>query len=778
MKNLHGGRETSRSGHVPRAFRRHALRTPVLIGAAAALVGAVPVVITLTSSGDPKTGSTVAARAHLDRRSPTSHQADASIGHSRTGESAGRGSGPYAWANAPINGGGFVTGLVFNPARKNLVYARTDIGGAYRWDPRTRSWIPLTDWISQRDSNLFGIESLATDPVNPNRLYLAAGTYTSAWAGNGAILRSTDQGAHFTTIPLPFKLGGNEDGRSMGERLAIDPNDDRVLYLGTRHNGLWRSADYGSTWHPVASFPVKGDTSSGMGIGFVTFDRSSGHAHTPIRTIYVGVADGATNLYRSTDGGASWSAVPGQPTGQLPQHGVLASNKELYLSYGNAPGPNGITAGSVWRLDTATGTWTNITPAFDGSGYRTYGYAGLAVDPEHPDTVMVATLDKWWAHDEIYRSTNRGASWTAISPHAVYDNSAAPYIPKAIGSWIGTLAIDPFAPGHVIYGTGSGIWGSDDATNADRGAATHWKVRAKGLEETAVLGLISPPGAASVISALGDVSGFTHTNVHAEPRTNLTNPEFSNTTGLDFAQNAPKVVARVGIGHTANGGYSTDGGLHWRPFNSTPHAGAQAGTVAVSADGRTFTWAPSDDGPFYSRDHGTTWSAGRGLPAGAQVVADRSNPNNFYALTGGVLYASTDGGATFTARTTSLPDGSLKAVGGIPGDLWIAGGSSGLLHSTNGGASFTRLTTVKVAQGVGFGKPAPGAHYQAIYLIGTVGRVFGVFRSTDQGHTWLRINDDRHQFGNLGTIITGDPDLYGRVYLTGSGRGVIYGTPR
>jgi hypothetical protein len=147
-------------------------------------------------------------------------------------------------------------------------------------------------------------------------------------------------------------------------------------------------------------------------------------------------------------------------------------------------------------------------------------------------------------------------------------------------------------------------------------------------------------------------------------------------------------------------------------------------------------------------------------------------------LTGGTLYASTDGGATFSARTASLPDGSLKAVGGLPGDLWIAAGDSGLLQSTDGGARFTRITTVKTAQGVGFGKAAPGARYQAIYLAGTVGRVFGVFRSTDEGLTWRRLNDDRHRFGYLGTIITGDPNLYGRVYIASNGRGVIYGTPR
>ncbi|MFJ4879059.1 RICIN domain-containing protein [Streptomyces sp. NPDC088745] len=672
--------------------------------------------------------------------------------------------GGYTWNNAQIVGGGFVTGLVFHPTRKDLLYARTDIGGAYRWEAAAGRWTSMTDWIGGDDWNLLGIESLATDPVDPNRVYLASGHYTNGWAGNGAILRSTDQGRTFQRTNLPFKLGGNEDGRSMGERLVVDPSDHSKLYLGTRKNGLWRSTDFGVTWSRVASFPVKDGASSGVGLSFVTFGPPGS------KTLYVGVADKGTSLYRSTDDGGTWQPVPGRPKGELPHHGVLSGDGSLYLTYTNTPGPNGVTGGSVWKHTPATGAWRNISPS---SG--NYGFAGLAVDPRRPSTVMVTTLGRWWPSDELYRSNDGGASWKALGATSVRDDSAAPYVGKGIGHWMGALAINPFDSGHVLYGTGSGIWGSKDVTAADRGGRTHWTVPAKGVEETATLGLMKPPGQ-PLISALGDVSGFRHEDLTKVPAKALSGPLFTNTTGIDFAQSKPAFMARVGLGHEQHGAYSTDGGAHWAPFAGVPVKGAGGGSVAVAADGSTLIWTAEGQRPHYSTDRGATWRAVTGLPADTAVVADRTAAHTFYALSDGTLYASTDGGRSFGGRATGLGNGPLKAAPDAAGDLWISAGGGGLLHSTDGGTGFTRLSGVQKASGIGFGKPAPGARHQALYLSGTVKGVTGLFRSDDGGSAWVRINDDRNQFGGSSiSVISGDPDMYGRVYVGSYGRGVVYG---
>jgi len=246
---------------------------------------------------------------------------------------------PYTWRNVPIVGGGFVPGIVFNASEPGLVYARTDIGGAYRWNAATSRWIPLLDWVSFDEWNLTGIDSLATDPVDPNRVYLLAGTYTNSWTSmNGAILRSTNRGTTWQRTMLPFKSGGNMPGRNMGERLAIDPNRNATLYLGARSgNGLWRSTDFGVTWSRVTSFPATGTyvqdpndpngyLSDPIGVTWIVFDPRTGTSGNTTQTIYAGVAALGTSIYRSTNGGATWSALPGQPTGFMPHHAVLASN--------------------------------------------------------------------------------------------------------------------------------------------------------------------------------------------------------------------------------------------------------------------------------------------------------------------------------------------------------------------------------------------------------------------------------------------------------------------
>ncbi|HXM58611.1 MAG TPA: hypothetical protein VOB72_24635, partial [Candidatus Dormibacteraeota bacterium] len=74
----------------------------------------------------------------------------------------------YTFKNVVTGGGGgYVPDIIFNPKQSGLAFARTDIGGAYRWNASTSSWVPLLDFTSPDDWNLMGVDSIATDPVDP-----------------------------------------------------------------------------------------------------------------------------------------------------------------------------------------------------------------------------------------------------------------------------------------------------------------------------------------------------------------------------------------------------------------------------------------------------------------------------------------------------------------------------------------------------------------------------------------------------------------------------------
>ncbi|MFD7714641.1 cellulose binding domain-containing protein [Streptomyces sp. NPDC059814] len=721
----------------------------------------------------------------------------------------------YDWKNVRIDGGGFVPGIVFNRSEKNLAYARTDIGGAYRWDQPGKRWTPLLDWVDWERWGWSGVASLASDSADPDNVYAAVGTYTNSWdPTDGAVLRSSDRGASWKASTLPFKLGGNMPGRGMGERLAVDPNRNSVLYLGAPSgNGLWRSTDSGVTWSEVTAFPNPGnysqdpsDTSGygndNQGIVWVTFDERTGSAGSATQDIYVGVADKDNTVYRSTDGGATWSRIAGQPTGYLAHKGVLdSSGGYLYLTLSDTGGPYDGGKGRIWRYATATGEWKDVSPVAEADTY--YGFSGLSVDRQQPGTLMATAYSSWWPDTQIFRSTDSGATWTQAWDYSSYpdrtnrftqDVSSVPWLtwgaspappettPK-LGWMTEALEIDPFDSNRMMYGTGATIYGTENLRNWDSGSRFRITPMVRGLEETAVNDLASPPSGAPLLSALGDVGGFRHTDLDTVPDMMFTSPNLTSTTSLDFAETSPGTVVRVGNADAApHIGFSTDNGANWFQ-GSEPSGVTGGGTVAAAADASGFVWSPEGAGVQHTTGYGSSWSASTGIPAGATVESDRKNPKKFYGYAAGTFYVSTDGGATFTAKTSSgLPaEGNVrfKAVPGTEGDVWLAGGSTagtyGLWHSTDSGATFSKLSGVDQADSVGFGKAAAGASYQTLFITAKIGGVRGVFRSTDAGTSWTRINDDAHQWGWTGAAITGDPRVYGRVYVSTNGRGIMYG---
>lgn len=688
---------------------------------------------------------------------------------------------PYAWRNVAVRGGGYVTGIQFHPRAPGLLYTRTDVGGAYRWLPDHRTWIALNDGIDRANNDLYAVLSLALDPRDPQRVYLACGAYFSDWARPAAVLRSTDRGVSWEAVDLPFKLGGNQDGRGMGERLAVDPHDGDILFLGTNHDGLWRSRDGARSWHRVASFAPRGVT-------FVLFDPASGRDGSATPVLYAGAADPARPvIHRSTDGGKSWEPLLGQPTGLLVHHAAIDAAGTLHFALADAPGPNGATTGAVWKYEPASGRWTDISPARpDPAARDTFGFAGLALDPTRPGTLYVSTLNRWTRGDEIYRTDDGGATWTPLLAPAQFHSGGAAYTKSMKPHWISDLAVDPAHPGRLWFVTGYGVWATEQArANPAAGERPLWIFANQGLEETVIDELISPPEGAPLLSAMGDLGGFRHDNLDAPPRGGMFQPFHGSNPGIDFAALAPSLMVRTHWG-PARGALSRDSGATWTNFPSAPAAATQhgPGLIALSADGRRLVWLPKGAKPHYSTDLGATWHESTATLVATTEwttygpVADRVNPLRFsiYDPLSGALHVSTDGGVSFE-KLKSLPTGHsrLRAEPGVEGGLWLPT-DGGLLVSRDGGHTFRPVAGVASAHQVGFGAPAPGRTNAAVFLDGTVKGESAFFRSDDSGATWVRLSDERMRLGWL-RCLTGDARVHGRVYLGTSGRGIVVGEP-
>jgi hypothetical protein len=711
---------------------------------------------------------------------------------------------PYQWQNVAIGGGGFVTGLTYHPTERGLAYARTDVGGAYRWDAAGKRWVALTDWIGVEDVNLTGIESLAIDPSDPERVYLAAGTYTNPKVGNGAILRSQDRGATFQRTDLPFKLGGNELSRGNGERLAVDPNDGRVLYLGSRRDGLWRSEDHGARWSKVESFPAIATSPAAsapgwngpqqIGIVVVTFEPASGKPGASTPKLYAGVSTQQTSLYQSDDGGRSWSAVPGQPTGLRPNHMARGSDGTYYLSYADLPGPDKTSDGAVWKYVPTTGAWTDITPVpqstdTEGDGF---GWGAVTVDPQNPQVLLASTFTRYGPHDDIFRSTDGGVTWKPLFARSDFDYSVSRWTADHTPHWIADIEIDPFNPDEAMFVTGYGIWASRNLTAFDDGSSqVQWWFKNTYLEETVPLDLISPPEGAHLLSAVGDIDGFRHDDL-AVPPLQFAGPRLTNGESIAYAGQAPSIIVRSGTVRDRNNNevraaYSLDGGKNWALFASEPPEGEGAGHITIAADGKRVIWQPKNASSWITANFGERWQAVKGLPAGAAVEADRVDASLYYGYDArtGKLYVSDNGGVEFkeadggTGRDADKKkdDWYRAEIHPSPSEtakIYITA-RHGLLRGSPG--KLERLPEVEEAFSLGLGKPRTEGGPHTLFLFGRIKGKVGLFRSDDDGGSWQRIDDDAHRFGRIYSV-TGDPRLYGRVYFATGGRGIVYGDPR
>lgn len=706
-------------------------------------------------------------------------------------------SSDYQWGPMKIGGGGWVVGMNINPAERDVIYARTDVSGAYRWNAATESWKQLVTSSSLPAEYVgygryCGVDSIAGAPSDANVAYMmfASQPYTQVV---GQVFRSVNRGDTWTATKFRntgVKVEANGEGRQEGERLAIDPVNSNVVYFASISGGLWMTENGGEHWTHVDAIPAGKPP---HGVNTLVFDRTGGTTNAKDGTertkiAYVSVEEGG--VFRTADAGATWKKISDSGAGDAgkPRDAAVGNDGAYYVVYDNEKGATG----SVWKYSAAS-DWTDITPSGKEGG-KDKSYWAIAVDPFNPRRV-VAMING----GKTFVSSDQGATW---SFHTFALNS-----PKI--DWLGTqtnyflstgqLAFDPHDKGKLWYAEGFGMWWTRTLDSPE----IPWQAASEGIEEVCGNDVIAPPRGKPV-GAMWDTGVFYFVDVDAYTA-KRSQPTFMSAWSLDWCPCDPKFLVAVFRSHldfvpkAKSSGFSTDGGMTWTRFaaveNGTLPNELDYGVIAVSAnDPNHIVWCPTDGNlPYYTADRGSTWTKsdfGGSHQTGHQspftslkpLCADRVAPDTFYFYTPQEgVFRSTDGGAHFAKTGNPLPNrwnAILKPTPDHARDLWLASGpGTGLFHSTDGGVTWTQVPGIEVAFNVGFGKAMSGA-YPTLFVAGIAAGRSGIYRSIDQGLTWDKIVD--YPLGIFDSIdaIDGDKDIFGQVYVCFTSAGFAYGKPK
>lgn len=670
----------------------------------------------------------------------------------------------YRWDHLKIGGGGYVTGIAIHSSDKDIMYIRTDIGGAYRWNKHVNGWEQMLNWISPENANLIGVDGIALDPSNSNRVYLALGRRSDE---EGGVFRSENRGKTWEKL-LDMDFEGNgRNGRWVGECIAIDPSNSNNIYVGTRKNGLWRSIDDGKTWLKVEEVPEGNTRTPVTGIRSIVFNPTNtinGHSSK----IYVGIP--GYGIYLSDNGGESFYKMPGAPDTPARMQGI---NDELFVSHGK-----GLTYFSK-------GKWHDITPVKDKN------YVALAVDETDSRKIVVAQRYSRFLNP-IFRSTDKGNTWEQVNTPEVPAqlNLTVPWWPSAwFSSATAGMSMVPGGTGELYFTDWFGVWYTPDVWNE----STTWNTVVKGHEETVVLTLVSPPSGPLLYSGLADVSGFIHTDTARYPEQRISN--FNECYSISVCESDPAHVALLGAktwyGDESTLLTSSNFGESWTERNLPP--GEILGRVAISAlNPSRLVYLSGSGNVYFSEDKGENWEEGKNAPVGAFKVKDIWNKNkilaadltngSFYIIKENTLYQSMDG--ISWVEKGKIPVSSLQdrfrnivSLPGRPGEIWVCLGADGLWKTTDSGTTFHRIENFENARLICWGAPVPGSTIPTAFVFGTKQGKWGIYRSMDMGESWIKIHDDQHQFPAGVSAIDGDKHLFGRIYVGTDGNGIKYGEP-
>jgi photosystem II stability/assembly factor-like uncharacterized protein len=299
--------------------------------------------------------------------------------------------------------GGRVVAVAGVPGDGATFYFGSVGGGIWKTTDAGVTWTPIFDGPS-----IASIGALALAPSNPNVMYAGTGESdirADLSSGDG-VYKSLDGGANWKNIGL-------RDTRQIS-RIVVDPHDANVVYVGAlghaygpnSERGVYKSTDGGNTWtHVFGKGPNIGVSDLAMATAApnILF-AGTWSAHRPPWSTYAPLQGPGGGLYRSTDGGATWTQLSGHglPDGDWGRVGVAVApeGKRVYASL-EAGKKSGL-----YRSDDGGDTWT-LASSDARLTSRAWYFSDITVDPNSPDVIYIPNV-------ALYRSEDGGKTISIV----------------------------------------------------------------------------------------------------------------------------------------------------------------------------------------------------------------------------------------------------------------------------------------------------------------------------------------------------------------------------
>ncbi|QJR16704.1 WD40/YVTN/BNR-like repeat-containing protein [Usitatibacter palustris] len=636
------------------------------------------------------------------------------------------------WRNlGPTNTAGRVSSLAVDPHDPKTIYRGTAGGGLWRSRDGGVTWTPLTDSLGNLS---IGAVALApkSKPEDPQVIYMGTGEGVVAIDGIDGIgfLRSPDGGE---TWDLPVSVSATKFFA-----INVHPAKSMEVLVATS-GGIQKSTDGGKTWATKLANVYGTDLA-----------RLPGAPQTVLATVWdVATANqtGRGFIYRSTDGGDSWTKVAGAGLGifdaEAGRMALAVSISKPGVAYVLAASAQGdskdcrqdpVDQTGVYRSEDGGQTWSfrsnPITGSCDADGHDSIlggqgWYAtAITVSPTDPNVLVAGGLDVW-------RSADGGGSWTKQSRW--HEEKTSPTYSHA------DIHAFAWAGNRLLIGDDGGVGTSSDVARSfsrlDKGITTkqYYSLGISPTDRDLLIGGAQDNGtdirigaSAEFLEVIGG-DGFAVAVNAKDPKVlygSVYNSRIFRSTdgGKKFSEISPKysrgerrpfITPLTMDPNNSSVLYTgshllwktADGGTTWSKTSETDLADAFGGNgyltkVAVASLNSQFLLASASNGTVkLSKDGGASWTLQTGLPGSytTHVEFDPKSLDVFYATytassPGGLVYKTIDGGKSFTRVDRGLPRVPVHVLRVDPKDQRIlyVGTDVGLYRSTDGGAQWDR----------------------------------------------------------------------------------------